>query len=40
MALGSGAPLDVASIGGMTVTSAQAIVACRFAAECFHFMST
>jgi hypothetical protein len=38
--LGSGAPLAVASIGGMTVTSVQAIVARRFAAECFHFMST
>ena len=40
MAFGSGAPFDVAIIGGMTVTSVHAIVARRLAEECFHFMST
>ena len=40
MAFGSGAALVVAIIGGITVTSVHAIVARRFAAECFHFMST
>ena len=40
MALSSGLPLLVAIIAGMAVTSAHAMVARRFPAECFHFIST
>src|SRR5690349_4733715 len=40
IALSSGLPLLVPIIAGMTVTSAHAMLARRFAAECFHFMST
>jgi hypothetical protein len=40
IALSAGLPRSLASIAGMTVTSAQAVLARCFPDEPFHFMST